>query len=100
MLANVMPGLRELRAPLTAGYLWLLWAWLTFGGLLPNATTPGHLARLYDLGPVVSDFGLAVVASVAAYVIGSIVIDAQVLIGRRFTRSAARASGRTDAFAR
>jgi hypothetical protein len=30
ILASALPGFRDLRAPLTAGYLWLilLWIWL------------------------------------------------------------------------
>jgi hypothetical protein len=79
MLANVMPGLRELRAPLAAGYLWLLWGWLAFGARVPRTKdeAPEPLHRLYELEPVISDLGLAVVASVAAYVLGSIVVDVQ-----------------------
>jgi hypothetical protein len=85
MLGNVVPGLRELRAPLAAGYLWLLFAWLVWGDKLPNksAEKPDPLDRLYRLEPVVSSIGLAVVASVAAYVVGSIVIDVQTWIGGR-----------------
>ena len=33
MLTSLLPGLRELRAPLAAGYLWLTAAWLGFGSL-------------------------------------------------------------------
>jgi hypothetical protein len=77
MLTNVLPGLRELRAPLAAGYLWLLFAWLVWGDELSQAKsaetankarTP--LDRFFELEPVVSSIGLAVVASVVAYVLG------------------------------
>jgi hypothetical protein len=88
MLANVLPGLRELRAPLAAGYLWLLFAWMVWGDKLPSkseevadpARTP--LDRFFELEPVVSSIGFAVLASVAAYVVGSIVIDVQTALGR------------------
>jgi hypothetical protein len=87
VLANVMPGLRELRAPLAAGYLWLVVAWLVFGGAVPTKDEVQEpLDRLYELEPVVSDLGRAVVASVAAYVIGSIVIDLQGRFGPAFGR--------------
>jgi hypothetical protein len=89
MLGNVLPGLRELRAPLAAGYLWLVFAWIVWGDELPSKSeeeedfkrTP--LDRFFELEPIVSSIGLAVVASVAAYVLGSIVIDVQTVIGRR-----------------
>jgi hypothetical protein len=35
MLASLLPGLRDLRAPLAAGYLWLAAGWLYFAPLLP-----------------------------------------------------------------
>jgi hypothetical protein len=83
VLSNVMPGLREVRAPLAAGYLWLACFWLVFGDEVPTrSAVEGPLERLYELEPAVSDVGLAVVVSVAAYIIGSIVVDAQVLFGR------------------
>src|SRR3954451_21247766 len=90
MLGNVLPGLRELRAPLAAGYLWLLFAWLVWGDRISQARrretadlrrTP--LDRFFELEPVVSSIGLAIVASVAAYIVGSIVIDVQTGIGER-----------------
>jgi hypothetical protein len=84
MVSSVLPGLRELRAPLAAGYLWLVTAWLVLGDKLPTAmeVKPAPLDRLYRLEPVLSDVGLAVVASVVAYVVGSIAIDVQVRAGR------------------
>jgi hypothetical protein len=83
VLANVMPGFRELRAPLAAGYLWLVWAWLVWGDTLPTRKeVTGPLDRLYELEPVVSDLGRAVIASVAAYIVGSIAIDLETRFGR------------------
>src|SRR5688572_24765299 len=84
MLASVLPGVRELRAPLAAGYLWLLFVWLVWGDDLPTKAeaTDTAFERLDELEPVLTAVGLAVVASVGAYVLGSIVIDVQVAIGR------------------
>jgi hypothetical protein len=82
VFANVLPGLRELRAPLAAGYLWLTLFWLAFADTLPTKTDVegSPLERLYELEPVVSDIGKAVVVSVAAYMVGSVAIDAQGLV--------------------
>jgi hypothetical protein len=87
VLAGLLPGLRELRAPLAAGYLWLLLLWLAFGDEFPSAgeVHPGPVERLYQLEPVISSLGLAVVASVGAYVVGSIAVDMTVAIGRFFS---------------
>ena len=88
MITSLLPGLRELRAPLAGGYLWLLLVWLAVGDELPtrNEEKPPLVDRLYQLEPVVSQLGFAIVASVAAYVIGSIAIDMQVRLAR-FSRS-------------
>ena len=73
MLSNVLPGLREIRAPLTAGYIWLITAWLLFHSSFPTEQEAegGPLEPFFDLGGVVSAFGLTVVLSVLAYLIGS-----------------------------
>jgi hypothetical protein len=87
VLSNLLPGIRELRAPLAAGYLWLLAAWLFLADVLPSRTEVDSdgVERIYRLQPLVSDIGVAIVASVAAYVLGSIVIDLQTGIGRALT---------------
>jgi hypothetical protein len=99
MLSSVLPGLRELRAPLAAGYLWLLTGWLIFGDEVPKRreATSGALRRLYELQPVVSAVGLAVVASVAAYIVGSIAIEGLNSLVRR--RLNARRRSPEDLFA-
>jgi hypothetical protein len=82
MFSGLLPGLRELRAPLVAGYLWLLLGWLTLGDELPTAreAKAAPLDRLYRLEPIVSDLGLAVVASVVAYMVGSVALDIHVRV--------------------
>jgi hypothetical protein len=85
VLSSVVPGLRELRAPLAAGYLWLLIGWLMVGDQLPTAgeRKPPAIERLYRAEPVLSRLGLAVAASVAAYVLGSVLLDLQTRIASR-----------------
>lgn len=85
MLTTVLPGLRELRAPLAAGYLWLATAWVIFGDVIPGRSdlNGGPIERLYRLEPTISDLGRAVAVSVAAYVIGSILIDIQASLQER-----------------
>lgn len=74
---------RSPRATSAAGYLWLFFAWVVWGESLPDAndTKPMVVERVYELEGVVSSLGLAVVSSVAAYVVGSIVIDVQRIVG-------------------
>jgi hypothetical protein len=65
VLANLLPGIREVRTPLAAGYLWLAFLWLATGGLPDVADSP--LVRsvqrlLAGAGPLASVAALALVA--------------------------------------
>ena len=73
MLAGILPGLRDVRAPLAAGYLWLCFGWLIVSDDV--ATAEGVVGRVVELGGVVTDAALAVAASFAAYLIGSLSED-------------------------
>jgi hypothetical protein len=44
VLASLLPGVRELRAPLVAGYVWLLGLWLLLRHALPE---PGRAVGVY-----------------------------------------------------
>lgn len=73
LLSSVLPGLRELRAPLAAGYLWLLAAWLTAEPYLPSRSeATGLLKAMLELEDAISAVGVAAVLSFAAYLVGSI----------------------------
>jgi hypothetical protein len=75
MLTTLLPGIRELRAPLAAGYIWLLAAWIGLEPSIPEAAeATGLVATLYRLNDALSGFGLAAAATFAAYLIGSLSI--------------------------
>lgn len=83
MLASLLPGLREIRAPLVSGYLWLVFFFLALNEWLPNGDdqrSPLHPA--FELGDQLSTFGLAAVSGVAAYLVGSAVQELLKLGGR------------------
>jgi hypothetical protein len=69
VLLNILPGLRELRAPLAAGYLWLLVGWLAFG----DAELPRHAREFLE---EFRGLGDAVALSFAAYLLGALLSDA------------------------
>jgi hypothetical protein len=73
VLAQVLPGVRDLRAPLTAGYLWLLLIWLVGHDELEGLLDRPPLDQLAALAPATQGIGIAVVLSVVAYLIGSLV---------------------------
>jgi hypothetical protein len=72
ILANVMPGVRAIRAPLAAGVLLLLSAWIAFEGTVPEDPASGIWASVERLEPVLSTVGTVGLIAFAAYVIGSL----------------------------
>jgi hypothetical protein len=83
MFASLLPGVRHVRAPLAAGFLWLSGAWLLLADQIPDQqVATGGLRTLIDLGNEIGRVPLGVVAAFAAYVVGT---AAAQLFGR-FTR--------------
>lgn len=73
MLTSLLPGLRELRTPLAAGYVWLVDAWIIFGVHLPrHRPADGPLALVWDLGTFVGPTVVLAVTTFVAYLAGSI----------------------------
>ena len=75
LLSYLVPALRDVRAPLIGGYLWLVLGWLWIGHLVPSQAElePGSvLGALYRLQDVVGTAGVVVSLSVAAYLVGSV----------------------------
>ena len=72
MLANALPGFRDLRGPLIAGYLWLLFAWLLFEPNTDYRPPDGVGAAAYDLAQEIGPIALAIALSVAAYLTGAV----------------------------
>ncbi|MGH8742633.1 MAG: hypothetical protein ACREUN_17050, partial [Burkholderiales bacterium] len=83
MLASLLPGLREIRAPLVSGYLWLVFFFLALHDQLPSeADSDSVLQPLFGLGADLSTLGIATVSGVAAYLVGSAVQEMLKLLGR------------------
>lgn len=72
VLTQLLPGLRDVRAPLFAGYIWLVAIWLLISDSVPErAAADGIFESLYRLGDAVSGLGIAVALSFVAYVLGA-----------------------------
>lgn len=73
MLANLLPGIRELRAPLATGYIWLLtfWLWIPdhFKDKPPTEGALGDIARLAHYS---GRLGVGIALSFVAYLIGAL----------------------------
>ena len=74
MLANVLPGLRDVRAPLAAGYIWLLALYLAVEPSVPKKPH-GIWASLDHLRHMVSLVATGLAVSFVAYLVGSIAVS-------------------------
>jgi hypothetical protein len=71
-LSNLLPGARQLRAPLAAGYLWLLAVALASASSLPARNEArGVLQDFFRIGDFVGKVGVALAISFLAYFIGA-----------------------------
>jgi hypothetical protein len=77
LLASLLPGLREVRAPLAAGYLWIAVAWVILEPSIPERDdAKGVMASLYRALDLPSVIGIGLIASFAAYLIGKLATNA------------------------
>jgi hypothetical protein len=73
IFANLVPGIRDLRAPLAAGCVWLLAGWLALSPELPTkAKATGIYKSLLELGDVVSVVGKGAALAFTAYLVGAV----------------------------
>jgi hypothetical protein len=70
VLSSLLPGLRDLRTPLTCGLLWLLTAWLVIEPHLPESRPVGVLGSIYRLHEVFGTTLLTAAILFTSYVIG------------------------------
>jgi hypothetical protein len=70
MLASLLPGLRELRAPLAAGYLWLTSGWLLFHDRVD--TDSKAINGLLDLRDSTSTAAYVAAISFLAFILGAL----------------------------
>lgn len=75
ILASALPGFRDLRAPIVAGYMWLLLAWLWVNPDLDHPPQTGLGDTVYDLFHRIGPIWVAIAAGVLAYLMGSISQD-------------------------
>lgn len=72
ILSSALPGFRDLRGPIIAGYVWLLFAWLIVTPDIDTRPDSRIGGPLYDLAQEIGRFGVVVAVSVAAYLIGAV----------------------------
>jgi hypothetical protein len=89
VLASLLPGFREVRAPLVAGLAWLTvaWLWIDLPSRASAKARGGVKQDLLELGDAAGRPGLVAAALLGAYLIGSLAeAGRRWLIGRRWLR--------------
>lgn len=74
MLASLLPGLRDIRTPLTVGYLWLLATWLTLGDQFRKGLTSRNalVMHLFTLEGFLGKAFIVTALAFTAYLLGAI----------------------------
>jgi hypothetical protein len=73
VLAHLLPGFREIRAPLASGYIWLLSLWIALADHIPNKKeAQGVWESAYHLSAIAGTTATLAAATFAAYLIGSL----------------------------
>jgi hypothetical protein len=100
LLTSLLPGLRELRAPLAACYCWLIAFWILVEPYLQDSKhASGVIFSLYRLGRSLTPIGIGVVASVTAYILGSLSLALFApLLRRLFNTAVSKETPRWSAF--
>jgi hypothetical protein len=73
VLSNLLPGVRDLRAPLSTGYLWLVLGWVVFRDQIASAEASNQL--VHDIHGAVDGAPAGVVAAgvtFCAYIVGAL----------------------------
>jgi hypothetical protein len=74
MLASLLPGLRDIRTPLTVGYLWLLATWLILGDQFKKepVSRNGLVSHLFTLEGFLGKAFVVTALAFTAYLLGAI----------------------------
>jgi hypothetical protein len=76
ILASLLPGLRDLRAPLAAGYIWLATFWVAWGRKQTDLEhRQGLIGDAYQLAHTAGPLAIGAALSFAAYVLGILSIS-------------------------
>jgi len=90
MLTSLLPGLRDVRTPLAAGYIWLLAGWFAFGDLFPHekpTLADPAFAGLFDLASFLGKASVLAALTFTAYLVGAFLsIDPQGVAARLLVR--------------
>lgn len=85
ILASALPGFRDLRAPLAAGYMWLAFVWILIKPDIKTRPTNEVAGAVYDLALSAGPIWLALATGILAYLTGSVSQAASPALSRGMT---------------
>jgi hypothetical protein len=72
LLSSALPGIRDIRAPLVAGYVWLLFIWLVWDPGEDFVSVHGTVGDIIDLAHTIGPIATAAAVSVLAFFVGAL----------------------------
>jgi hypothetical protein len=82
-LTSALPGFRDLRPPLVAGYLWLVFLWILIKPDIHKRPANEVAAAVYDLAKDAGPIWIGAAIGVAAYLVGSVSQALSPVIGHK-----------------
>ncbi|HEX8065664.1 MAG TPA: hypothetical protein VF520_03960 [Thermoleophilaceae bacterium] len=71
MLAQVLPGIRDVRVPFTGGVLWIVLAWLMLADDITRVRYPELFNSIDSLGDALQPLGVGASLTLTAYLVGA-----------------------------
>ena len=97
VLASLLPGLRDLRVPLSAGFMWLVVLWLIFYQAIPTQDeASGLAAEVYAVMGAFGPAALTAAVSFIAYLIGILIAPLTTNVVRLIYEELWKAAALTD----
>ncbi len=96
VLASLLPGLRQVRAPIAAGFVWLVTAWLALADFVPHSSegATGVFRDIYAIAGVAGEAGISASAGFIAYLLGILSVQVSSALFAVPTNIRARRGGR------
>jgi hypothetical protein len=82
IITNSLPGIRDLRGPLVAGYLWLIFVWMLVQPDITRRPRSPVAGSLWDLGQQVGPIGVAIATGFGAYMLGALSQEITTTLGQ------------------
>jgi tetratricopeptide (TPR) repeat protein len=72
MLANLLPGVRQVRTPFASGVLWIIFGWLLLSNHITRSDAPRLFRSVNSLGSALKPLGIGFSVTLGGYLVGAL----------------------------